>query len=139
MDGTGLRHYRARVLQLAAVLAAACESESRPAARDTVAAIPVAPAESLALSSPAGVEVWFTLARDAHSADGEQCLERGLEIRRGTTRLKIPLLYTGEPPALLNDTTMRAVLWTHCKPVAKYLVDLRTGRPVPEATRGKSQ
>jgi hypothetical protein len=87
------------------------------------------PVDSLAVSGN-GVEVWFTLARTAHGSDGKQCLERGLEIRRAGSRVPVPLLYTREPPTLLNDTTMRAVLWTHCKPLDSYLVDLRTGRPV---------
>jgi hypothetical protein len=63
-------------------------------------------------------------------------MERGLEIRRGGTRVRVPLLYTGESPTLLDDTTMRAVLWTNCKPLEKYRVDLRTGRPLREPARG---
>jgi hypothetical protein len=88
------------------------------------------PADSLAVSGEHGVEVWFTLARTARGSDGKPCLERGLEIRRAQRRVPVPLLYTGETPTLLNDTIMRAVLWTHCKPLDPYLVDLRTGRPV---------
>ena len=47
---------------------------------------------------------------------GQACVERGLEIRDGGNRVKVPLLYTGSPPVLLNDSTMRAVLWNHCTP-----------------------
>lgn len=90
------------------------------------------PAESLAGSFADGVEVWFTLARAAQGDDGRRCQERGLEIRRGESRIPVPLLYTGEPPTPLNDSTMRATLWNQCQPVATYLVDLRTGRPVRE-------
>jgi hypothetical protein len=93
-----------------------------------------APADSLVLSDPHGIEIWFTLARTARGSDGKQCVERGLEIRRGGTRVPVPLLYTGETPTLLNDTTMRAMLWTQCKPLDGYLVDLRTGRPVRDRT-----
>jgi hypothetical protein len=39
---------------------------------------------------------------------------------------------------LLNDSTMRAMLWTDCTAVTPYLVDLRNGRPVREATRNGS-
>ncbi len=91
------------------------------------------PQESLATSSPAGVEIWFTLSRPARSTEGQACVERGLEIRRDGRRLPIPLLYTGEAPTVVNDSTIRAVLWTNCRPVTPYRVDLRTGRPVREA------
>jgi len=91
-----------------------------------------APKESLVTTTPAGVEIWFTLSRPARSTEGHSCVERGLEIRRDGRRLAVPLLYTGEAPILLNDSTMRAVLWTDCRPVTSYRVDLRTGRPVRE-------
>jgi hypothetical protein len=94
----------------------------------------VRPPDSLVISNPRGVEVWFTLARSAKGLDGRQCQERGLEIRRAGTRIAVPLLYTGEPPEFLNDSTMRARLWTNCRPGDVYLVDLRTGRPVRERT-----
>ncbi len=42
----------------------------------------------------------------------------------------MPLLYTGAPPVLVNDSTLRAVLWTHCQPGDAYLVNLRSGQPV---------
>ena len=88
------------------------------------------PADSLALSAPGGVQVWFTLARADNAPDGKRCQERGLEIRRGSARIPVPLLYTGEAPRLINDTMVRARLWKSCTPGDSYLVDLRTGRPV---------
>lgn len=88
-------------------------------------------------AGPPGIEIWFTLAREASSPDGTRCFERGIEIRRGSTRLKVPLLYTGAAPVLLDDSTMRALLWNHCTPGVAYLVDLRTGHPVREQPRGK--
>jgi hypothetical protein len=88
------------------------------------------PADSLVLTGRGGLEVWFTIARSAQSAAGEPCIERGLEIRRDNKRIQVPLLYTGDPPTLLNDSTMRAMLWTNCRPIDAYLVDLRNGRPV---------
>jgi hypothetical protein len=106
-----------------------CRTQKRPAVAgqsgDTTQT-----ADSLVTSNANGVEIWFTLARAATGLDGKQCIERGLEIRRGGTRVQVPLLYTGDPPVLINDSTMRAVLWTHCAPVDTYLVDLRSGRPV---------
>lgn len=95
------------------------------------------PGDSQVAAGPTGIEIWFTLAREASSPDGTRCFERGIEIRRGGTRLKVPLLYTGAAPVLLDDSTMRALLWNHCTPGDAYLVDLRTGHPVRERPRGK--
>jgi hypothetical protein len=89
------------------------------------------PADSLALSI-GGVEVWYTLARPGRSASGEPCVDRALEIRRGESRIPVPLLYTGTPPEPVDDTTFRARLSDRCAPGASYLVSLRTGRPTPE-------
>jgi hypothetical protein len=86
--------------------------------------------DSLILTNGEGVEIWFTLARQARGPGGVRCVERGLEIRRGDSRIKVPLLYTGAAPVLLNPSTMRAELWNHCQPVDTYLVDLQSGRPV---------
>ena len=89
------------------------------------------PADSLVATAPGGAEVWFTLARP-DSADGRRCVDRAIEIRRGGTRVPVPLLYTGASPEILNDTTLRARLSNGCRPGDAYLVDLRTGRPVRE-------
>jgi len=97
-----------------------------PAVADSV------PADSLVLTAPGGVQVWFTLARRATSPDGVPCVDRTIEIRRGDTRVKVPLLYTGTPPELVNDSTLRARLSNQCQPGDAYLVDLRTGRPIRE-------
>jgi hypothetical protein len=94
-------------------------------------AAPPPPADSLVATAPGGAEVWFTLARP-DSADGRSCVDRAIEIRRGGTRVPVPLLYTGETPQILNDTTLRARLSNGCRPGDAYLVDLRTGRPVRE-------
>jgi hypothetical protein len=94
-------------------------------------ASPPPPADSLVATAPGGVEVWFTLARP-DSGDGRSCVDRTIEIRRGGTRVPVPLLYTGGPPQILNDTTLRARLSNGCRPGDAYLVDLRTGRPVRE-------
>jgi hypothetical protein len=94
------------------------------------------PQDSLVTVSSTGREVWFTLARAARAADGTACVERGLEIRSGEKRIPIPLLYTREPPVLLNDSTIRAVLWTNCRPGDAYRVSLETGRPVREPAGG---
>jgi hypothetical protein len=116
-------------------LLGACRAEERPRtgteAVTSKAATPVA-ADSLVATGEDGLEVWFTLTRVGQASNGTSCLERGLEIRRGGTRTQVPLLYTGVAPLLLNDSTMRAELWNHCRAVATYVVDLRSGRPVRE-------
>jgi hypothetical protein len=89
-------------------------------------------------TNESGVEIWFTLARVGRSADGATCVERGLEIRRAGSRIQVPLLYTGSPPVLLDDSTMRAELWNHCRMVDTYRVDLRSGRPVRQKPRSTS-
>jgi hypothetical protein len=103
---------------------------------DNVTSLP--PSDSLVLGTRVGIEVWFTLAREATGANGGKCVERGLEIRHRDKRVKVPLLYTGAPPVLLNDSTMRATLWTHCEPGDAYLVDLRSGQPVRERRSNRS-
>ena len=97
-----------------------------PAAADS------APPDSLVATAPGGVQVWFTLARRATSPAGVPCVDRAIEIRQGDTRVQVPLLYTGTPPELVNDSTLRARLSNQCRPGDAYLVDLRSGRPVRE-------
>ena len=117
-------------MAVATVLFACPGSEGeRSIARDTLSS---APPDSLVLTNAAGAEVWFTLAREATGADSHQCVERGLEIRDRGRRVKVPLLYTGVAPVLLDDSTIRAVLWTHCQPGDAYLVNLHTGQPIRE-------
>lgn len=120
-------------LLTALVACGGSESAGRAERSGADVAVPAAPApaESLALRAPGGVEVWFTLARPARDDAGAPCVERALEIRDGTRRTPVPLLYTRDTPRLANDSTIRARLWTHCRPGPTYLVNLRTGQPVP--------
>ena len=62
-----------------------------------------------------------------------RCLDRAIEIRRGGKRIPVPLLYTGEAPRIVNDSTARAILYTGCRAGDAYLVDLRNGRPTTGA------
>lgn len=115
---------------LAASLAA-CGTGS--GGRDTVAdtAVSIVPADSLAVPGP-GVEVWFTLSRPGLAPDGTPCTDRAIELRRGGSRIPVPLLYTHEAPRIVNESTARAVLYTDCLAGDAYLVDLRSGRPTRE-------
>jgi hypothetical protein len=117
-------------LLLLVALAGACRAKERARPQDDAATPSVH--DSLVATSEEGLEVWFTLTRVGRAPDGSSCVERGLEIRRGGTRIQVPLLYTGSAPVLLNQSTMRAELWNHCRPVGTYLVDLQSGRPVRE-------
>lgn len=130
-----IAYSRQSLIAVAALLLCACRPRPRPPANGETGDAPK-PADSLVISSD-GVQVWFTLARVAQGLDGKECVERGLEIRRGETRVQVPLLYTGTPPVLLDDSTMRALLWNHCAPVDAYRVDLRSGRPLRENVRTK--
>jgi hypothetical protein len=109
----------------------ACQSAppSRAGA-DSVPATPPRAADSLALATPSGIEVWFTDARDARDSAGVPCVERVLEIRREGLRIPVPLLYTGAVPRLVNDSTIEAPIWLHCRPGNVYQVNLGTGQPV---------
>ena len=131
MDACRSRRSRScsRVILLLA-LTPACR-EDRQESLPTHAAPPLG-SDSLVAKRGDSLEIWFTLSRVGHAANGTTCVERGIEIRRDETRTPVPLLYTGAPPVILNDSTLRAELWNQCRPVATYRVDLRTGRPVRE-------
>lgn len=116
-----------------AAIACSGGTEKPPGAAKMVSAV----ADSLVLTTSNGTEVWFTLLRPASNGNGRRCLERGLEIRYQEKRTRVPLLYTGAAPELLNDTVMRAMLWKDCMPGVPYLVNLRTGQPVPERAANK--
>ena len=125
-----------RSVMVCGVLAATIACNTRRAETPEQGAAEVArapaPADSLVATAPGGVEVWFTLAREGKAADGTPCTDRTMEIRRGGTRVPVPLLYTGTAPELVNDSTIRARLSNQCVPGDAYLVDLRSGRPVRE-------
>jgi hypothetical protein len=85
--------------------------------------------DSLVLTAPGGIEVYFSGARVGTDSAGTSCMERGLVLVHGGTRTLVPLLMTGVPPTLVNDTTIRARIWLHCRPGNTYDVNLRTGVP----------
>jgi hypothetical protein len=87
--------------------------------------------DTLVLSAPGGTTIWLAEGRPAVSSTGENCIERTIEIRKDSSRLKVPLLYTVTMPVLIDDTTMRADLAEHCKATRPYRVNLKTARPSP--------
>lgn len=112
------------------LLLLACGGENSPPARPPIVPAPPPPADVLALTSRSGFEVWFTGSRPAHDSAGASCVERVMEIRRDGKRTPIPLLYTGAPPRLVNDSTIEAAIWLNCRPGNVYQVNLRSGQPV---------
>lgn len=116
---------------IVAAVACARDAGQRSGAPDSALATAAGPADSLAARGPGGVEIWFTLAREDHAPDGHSCVARTLEIRRNGTRIPVPLLYTGEAPRIVNDTTLEATIYRACAPSDRYRVDLRTGQPTP--------
>lgn len=86
--------------------------------------------DSLVLRTPGGLEVWFVGSRPAADSAGTVCLEHTMQIRDGDRKVNIPLLYTGSAPRLVNDSTLEAAIWLHCRPGNVYQVNLRTGQPV---------
>jgi hypothetical protein len=117
---------------LVQTLACNARSDETPEQGTAAETTPAAPADSLVATAPGGVEIWFTLSREGKAADGTPCTDRTIEIRRDTTRIPVPLLYTGAVPEVVNDSTIRARLSNQCVPGDAYLVNLRTGRPVRE-------
>ncbi len=103
--------------------------EPGPGAPPAADAGAVRAADSLVLVAPGGVTVWLAEGRRGADSSGAVCLERSLEIRRDSSRLKVPLLYTRAAPTLLDDSTLRAELWRDCRPMAAYRVSLRDGMP----------
>lgn len=112
---------------LGAIALTAC---TRPAPPPPArAAAPPPPAESLALPVTEGVSVWFGDVREDKDEAGQACRERILVIHRDSARVIVPLLYTGTVPSVINDSTIEAELWLHCKMMDRYRVNLRTGQP----------
>jgi len=121
------------VARLAMLSATASCGRDRPGDRYADPApsdAPAAVADSLALRTRSGAEVWFTAARAARDSGGRPCIERVMEIRGAGKPIPIPLLYTGEPPHIVDDSTVEAYLWLNCHRGNRYRVNLRTGQPV---------
>lgn len=112
-------------------LVVACEAEppsSRPVTSDRVASVPATADSMVGRQGP--YEFWFTLSRQASDSAGNQCVERGLEIRNDSIRRLVPLLYTREAPMLESDSTALVHLSGTCVPGDLYRVNLRTAQPV---------
>lgn len=113
------------------VLVAACGARGEPAPGDLPAAEVGPPhlADSLVLTLKSGATVWLTDTRKAADASGTGCLERAVEIRRDTVRMKVPLLYTNSAPKAAGDSSFTAELFNNCKPTATYQVNVKDAQP----------
>jgi hypothetical protein len=116
---------------LGALLLAGCgaRGEPSPGATPAVDQDPVRAADSLVLTLGSGATVWLTEGRRATDSSGATCVERSVEIRRDSIRLKVPLLYTGSTPTALDDSTFKAELFRDCRPSASYKVNVRDAQP----------
>jgi hypothetical protein len=123
---------RSRLVTLPGALLLVTACGTRPPERPVAdsGALAPRPADTLVLTTPKGLEVWFTDARSAKDSIGKECIERVMQIRSGGQKIAVPLLYTGSVPRLVNDSTIEAPIWLHCRPGNVYQVDLKTGRPV---------
>jgi len=115
------------------LLASACGPAAEPEPATVLPAVSAAPADSLAFRPDPRTEVWFIEGRAAVDSGGSACYERGLEIRDSSGRRRVPLLYTLETPAPLDDTSFRARVYHRCRPGDAYRVSVATGRPTPLA------
>ena len=112
------------------VLALGCaRGEPAPGVPPAAPSAPVEMKDSLVLSAPGGVTIWMTEGRPATDSKGATCIERSLEIRRDSNKVRVPLLYTVSAPTLKDDSTLRAELAKNCHPGDVYHVNLRTGQP----------
>ena len=130
-----MRRHLAIASALTLLVLDACSGDRTPPPEATMVdstpsqdAFPTLP-DSLALEAPHGVTVWFSGARVGTDSAGATCMERGLVIERDGNRTLVPLLMTGAVPVLVNDSTIRARIWLHCRPGNTYEVNLRTGTP----------
>ena len=132
MNGKDAGSRRGRILFGLAALSVSCGQDTSPASRQTHSAdsARVQPVAQRVLTAPGGVEVWFGDERPSRDSAGTACTERALEIRGPAGRRIIPLLYTLDTPTVLDDSTIRARLYTDCRPGPMYRVDLRTGLPI---------
>jgi hypothetical protein len=119
---------------LIGLAALACGPKPPPPA-EPGEATPAPVSDTLVLRTAAGHEVWLTDARLARDSAGGACLERSVEIRTDSTRLRVPLLYTRTAPAVLDRRHLRAELSLHCRTMAIYRVELATARPTKLADR----
>jgi hypothetical protein len=117
-------------LPLAAVIAGCgARGEPPPTTLPPVDAGTVQLPDSLVLTLPGGNTIWLTEGRRSADSTGKECVERSIEVRRESYRLKVPLLYTLDLPTPLDDTSFKAELYRGCLRMDSYRVLVRDGMP----------
>jgi len=125
------------VIVWAAALSVGCGRSAGPPAPPQDRAATIAPtlagsepADTLVLTTRSGQQVWLAEGRTAHDRSGRSCYERSVEIRRDSTRIKVPLLFVTKPPTSLDAGHLKAELSLDCQTIAIYRVELATGQPI---------
>ena len=109
--------------------AAASGSEAQPVGGPRpVASADTAMTETHLFDTSDSTEVWAVPGRVGRGANGASCAEHGLELRKGTRRLRVPLFYTAGLPRE-RDGALFAKLSTDCVTGDLYRIDLTTGQP----------
>jgi hypothetical protein len=114
---------------LASALVASCTAKAPKPEDSTTAATQLPNSDSLVMRLPDSVEVWYSGGMLDTAASGASCSERSVEIRRGGSRIPVPLLYTFGAMDVVDDTLVRASLMRDCVPVDTYLINTKTGQP----------
>ena len=115
---------------VAACLLVGCGGAPKPAPAREASATPAGPADSLVLTLADSTTVWMVRGREGVGADGTSCQERSIELRKGTRKLLVPLLYTRAAPRL-DHGKLYATLSNRCVDVAEYAIDPVTAYPTP--------
>lgn len=108
---------------------AGCGGDTAPPP-DQAATRDPSPPDSLVLVTPDSTRIFLSAGLPDTAADGSVCQSHSIVLERDGARKVVPLLYTLEPPTLLDDSTLLAVRAKDCGPGDRYRVGLRTGLPV---------
>lgn len=87
-----------------------------------------APADTRVLDLGDGTAVWLTAGRVGRARTGGSCRERGIELRKGDSRVTVPLLYTLDIPVVVDGKVV-ASLASDCVSGQNYSIDAVTGQP----------
>lgn len=125
----------ARFVAAVTALVVACREAPPDRAQPSAPPAVVATPDSLVLELDGDLRIWFAEGREARDSAGSSCFERSVEIRRGDSTIKVPLLYAVRAPAVVDQRTISAELSKDCRVMAIYHVDLASGRPTKIADR----
>ena len=127
--------YRTAAAAVTLAVLAACKDAPTPqagapatlGAADTSSAMVPTP-ETHLFDLADSTQVWLVTGRQAHSGTGGTCLEQGIQLRKGSLKIPVPLLYTSTMPEVVNGKLV-AKLSKDCVSGASYAIDPKTGQP----------